>query len=57
MICMGDYEPKPTYKNFVYIYIYFTTNNVLENRLMYLNWAFQFNVINASTTYENINHE
>ena len=27
------------------------TNNRLENKLMYLYWAFQFNVIHASTTY------
>ena len=39
------------------MYTYIHTNNMLENGLMYFYQVFNFNVIYASTTYTNRNHE
>ena len=49
IMCMGNYEMKPH----VYVKIKVKikcvrTNDMLENGLMYLYWASQFNVIYAS---------
>ena len=59
MTCMGHYEIKhPIYKKFIEKNKCMQINGRLENGLVYLYWAFQFDVINASTTHQkNINHE
>ena len=52
MMCVGYYEIKPpTYKKFTKKNKCTYTNDKLESGLVYLYLAFQFNVINASTTY------
>jgi hypothetical protein len=45
------------YEKFIERNKYIHANGKLENGLMYLYQAYQFNVINASTTYTNKNHE
>ena len=52
MIFVGHYEFKPPiYQKVIKKNKCIRTNGMLENGLMYLYWAFHFNVINASTTY------
>ena len=58
MMCLGDYERKPPIcEKFIEKKKCICTNGRLENGLKYLNQAFYFNVINASTTYKNIKNE
>ena len=52
MTCVGDYQIKhPIYKKFIEKEIYTCTNGMLENGLMYLYQAVQFNVNYSFTTY------
>ena len=56
MTCMGDYNINSLYTRVLYVkkieYVLVVAR--LENALLYLYKASQFNVINASTTYTNI---
>ena len=52
MTCVGHYEINfPIYEKCIKESKYKITNNVIENIFIYLYWDFQFNMINASTTY------
>ena len=54
MTCVGHYEIKPLiHKKFIEKNKYIHTNGMLENGLVYLYHAFQFNVINDSNTSTN----
>ena len=49
---MGHYENRPPiYEKVIEKNKCICTNDMLENGLMYLYWAFQFEMINASITY------